>query len=285
MCLSWREGNPRVWWSAWSMVKIGCWMLHCYRSQRRYTIPWQAWFSIKQTLEKKMLVGDCCFFHPAVVVHSCISCSSMSGLKARKPLNARDGEVAAFRSRPPRTKLCLRTCLQKPMVYWLVVLVYNCFIIYVYCSILQLKNSQTSQPEFFKNGNQPAMFFLFMFSLFLWPKTSPQVCPKEFGAHGAAMFTAGALLGPALDGVSHGNFGVRPPSGCPLWLPSHVDNPRYDNVSYIYVYFITALWCFMYIHTLSIICSALYIYIQFTLQVYSTISPTKLHKKYQVMLI
>eukprot|EP00434_Breviolum_minutum_P006821 symbB.v1.2.006015.t1/scaffold356.1/size220710/12 len=31
---------------------------------------------------------------------------------------------------------------------------------------------------------------------------------KDFVPHGAAMFTAGALLGPALDGVSHGNFGV-----------------------------------------------------------------------------
>lgn len=31
---------------------------------------------------------------------------------------------------------------------------------------------------------------------------------QDFVPHGAAMFTAGALLGPALDGVSHGNFGV-----------------------------------------------------------------------------
>ena len=32
---------------------------------------------------------------------------------------------------------------------------------------------------------------------------------QDFGSHGAAMFAAGALLGPALDGVAHGNFGVR----------------------------------------------------------------------------
>eukprot|EP00435_Cladocopium_sp_Y103_P040640 s1245_g11.t1 len=38
-------------------------------------------------------------------------------------------------------------------------------------------------------------------------RTQQQALSKDFSPHGAAMFAAGALLGPALDGVSHGNFG------------------------------------------------------------------------------
>lgn len=64
-------------------------------------------------------------------------------------------------------------------------------------------------------------------------KLTARAEPEAFGKHGALMFLAGGSLGPALDGVAHGNFGVRAsqvlrgrasewmPAACSLLEASH----------------------------------------------------------------